>query len=241
MVNPHARVLLEWSTIRGIDTEERFSNYGVAAVSGQESLVRDERRGKTGLFLRQGDEIVNVASSLWEWGVFYRKIMESVLDGSWDSLNSTSEAGQSINYWWGLKAGVVDVRLGQNVPAETARLVRLLRESMIAGSFQPFDGPVYDQNGELRIAEGEKLTPHQIMMMDWLVENVDGEIPKIDRLTPTAQELVKIHDVRHGIVHAHLAEARATRRVGLHEEEGIGFQIALVETFDLHGLEAVGL
>ena len=28
--------------------------------------------------------------------------------------------------------------------------------------------------------------------MDWLVENVDGEIPSIDRLTPPARELVKI-------------------------------------------------
>ena len=196
MVNPHARVLLEWSTIRGIDTEERFSNYGVAAVSGQESLVRDERRGKTGLFLRQGDEIVNVASSLWEWGVFYRKIMESVLDGSWDSLNSTSEAGQSINYWWGLKAGVVDVRLGQNVPAETARLIELLRKSIADGSFRPFDGPVFDQAGAERIHAGELLTPHQILMMDWLVENVDGEIPESKKLTPTAQELVKIQGVK---------------------------------------------
>ena len=195
MVNPRARVLLEWSTVQGADIDRHFANYGVTAISGQDSLIRDERRNRTGIFLAQGNQQVNIASSLWNWGTFYRKILESVLDGSWDELQSTSDAGQTINYWWGLSAGVVDVRLGEKVPAETARLVRLLRESMIAGSFQPFDGPVYDQNGELRIAEGEKLTPHQIMMMDWLVENVDGEIPKIDRLTPTAQELVKIQGV----------------------------------------------
>jgi hypothetical protein len=122
--------------------------------------------------------------------------MESVLDGSWDSLNSTSEAGQSINYWWGLKAGVVDVRLGQNVPAETARLIELLRKSIADGSFRPFDGPVFDQAGAERIHAGELLTPHQILMMDWLVENVDGEIPESRKLTPTAQELVKIQGVK---------------------------------------------
>jgi len=195
MVNPRARVLLEWSTVEGSDIDSVFENYGVTAVSGQDSLIRDERSGKTGIFLWQGNQQVHVANSLWNWGTFYRKIIESVLDGSWDGLKSTSDAGQSINYWWGLSAGVVDVSLGEKIPTETARLVRLLRESMISGAFQPFDGPVYDQNGEMRIAEGEKLTPHQILMMDWLVENVDGEIPKIEQLIPKAQELVKIQGV----------------------------------------------
>ena len=195
MVNPRARVLLEWSTVEGTDIDSIFANYGVTAVSGQDSLIRDERRDKTGIFLWQGTQQVNVASSLWDWGTFYRKILESVLDGAFDELKSTSDAGQTINYWWGLSSGVVDVRLGDKVPAETARLVKLLRESIMAGTFRPFDGPIYDQKGELRIAEGEILSPHQILVMDWLVENVDGEIPKIEQLTPPAQELVKIQGV----------------------------------------------
>ena len=195
MVNPRARVLLEWSTVDGADIESIFSNYGVAAVSGQDTLARDERRRRTGIFLLQDGRQINLASSFWDWGTFYRKIIESVLDGSWDSLNSESDAGKTINYWWGLKAGAVDVRMDQKVPAETARLVRFLKESIADGSFRPFDGPIYDQAGELRIAEGEILTPHQILMMDWLVENVDGQIPKIEQLTPPAQELVKIQGV----------------------------------------------
>ncbi len=195
MVNPRARVLLEWSTVDGADIESIFSNYGVAAVSGQDTLARDERRRRTGIFLLQDGRQINLASSFWDWGTFYRKIIESVLDGSWDSLNSESDAGKTINYWWGLKAGAVDVRMDRKVPAETARLVRFLRQSIADGSFRPFDGPIYDQAGELRIAEGEILTPHQILMMDWLVENVDGQIPKREQLTPPAQELVKIQGV----------------------------------------------
>ena len=195
MVNPCARVLLEWSTVQGADIDRFFADYGVTAVSGQDSLNRDERRDKTGVFLWQAKQQVNVASSLWDWGTFYQKILESVLDGSWDELKSTSDAGQTINYWWGLSSGVVDVRLSDKVPVETARLVKLLRESIMNGSFRPFDGPINDQKGELRITEGEILSPHQILVMDWLVENVDGEIPKIDQLTPPAQELVKIQGV----------------------------------------------
>ena len=195
MVNPRARVLLQWSTIEGADIEGRFKSCGVTAVSGQDSLIRDERQRRLGVFLRLGDRQINVGSSYWNWGAFYTKIMKSVLDGSWEELKSTSDAGQTINYWWGLSAGAVDVRVGEKVPAETARLVELLRKCIADGSFRPFDGPVYDQAGNLRIGEGEVLSPHQILMMDWLVENVDGEIPKLEQLTPTAQELVKIQGV----------------------------------------------
>ena len=195
-VNPRARVLLEWSTVQGADIDRHFANCGVTAVSGQDSLIRDERSLKTGLFLTVGDRQVNMASSFWNWGAFYRKIFESFLDGSWGALDSTSDAGQTINYWWGLSAGVVDVRVGEKVPAETARLISLLRQSIADGGFRPFDGPVYDQEGRLRIKTGEILTPHQILMMDWLVENVDGVIPDPEQLTPPARELVKIQGIR---------------------------------------------
>ena len=195
MVNPRARILLQWSTVPGMDIDEHFADYGVTAVSGQDTLIRDERQRTLGLFLRVNGVQVNVGSSFWNWGVFYEKILQSVLDGSWNELNSTSIAGETINYWWGLSTGVVDVHVGEKVPPETARLVALLRREIEDGSFRPFDGPIYDQEGKLRIAEGEVLTPLQILRMDWLVENVDGIIPAIEQLTPTAQELVKIQGV----------------------------------------------
>ncbi len=191
-VSPRSRVLLHWSSVT--DAKGPMERSGVAAVSGQDSLVRDARRRNLGLFLRLDGKLVHAASSSWRWSTFYRKIFESVLDGSWSDLNSTSEQGQSINYWWGLKAGVVDVQLGDCVPPGTAQLVQLLRRQIADGGFRPFDGPLYDQSGTLRIQTGQVLTPLQILEMDWLVDNVDGEIPSLDRLTPPARELVKIQD-----------------------------------------------
>ena len=195
-VNPRARVLLEWSTVRGVDIDEKFSRYGVTAVSGQDSLIRDERRDRIGLFLSTEGKQTNIASSLWNWGNFYQKILASVLDGSWDELNPTSDSGSTINYWWGLSAGVVDVRIGAGVSAELQQLIAYLRKGIADGSFPLFNGPICDQSGRRRIEEGEILTPLQILHMDWLVDNVDGEIPAIDQLTPPAQELVKIQGVR---------------------------------------------
>ena len=119
-----------------------------------------------------------------------------MLDGSWAQLNSTSEAGQTINYWWGLASGAVDVSLRPELAPQTVRLVNHLRQDIIGGWFRPFDGPVYDQSGTLRIHEGEILTPEQIMRMDWLVDNVDGAIPSPEELTPSARELVEIQGLK---------------------------------------------
>ena len=76
------------------------------------------------------------------------------------------------------------------------RLVRLLRQEIADGHFRPFDGPVYDQSGVMRIAPGEQLTPDSILHMDWLADNVVGEIPAIDRLAPEALELHQLPGVK---------------------------------------------
>ena len=196
MVNPRARIFLQWSTVPDADITERFSQCGVTAVSGQDSFIPSERERELGLFRFDHGQRENIAYSYWNWGALYQKILESVLDGSWAELNSTSESGQTINYWWGLSSGVVDVRFGPELPTQTRRLVEHMRKDIAEGWFRPFDGPIYDQNGVLRIREDEQLNPWQILHMDWLVENVEGSIPTLEELTPDARELVKIQGVK---------------------------------------------
>ena len=90
----------------------------------------------------------------------------------------------------------MDVRFGPELPTQTRRLVKHMRKDIAEGWFRPFDGPIHDQNGVLRIREEEQLSPWQILHMDWLVENVEGSIPTLDELTPDARELVKIQGVK---------------------------------------------
>ncbi|MBR1455716.1 MAG: BMP family ABC transporter substrate-binding protein [Oscillospiraceae bacterium] len=195
MVNPRAKIYLQWSTIPGTDIDEGFSRCEVTAISGYDSIPPECRTREKGLFLVNGSQWDNVAFSYWNWGSFYTRIIQSVLDGSWAQLNSTSEAGQTINYWWGLASGAVDVSLCPELAPQTVRLVEHLRQDIIGGWFRPFDGPVCDQSGTLRIAENEVLTPEQILHMDWLVDSVVGSIPRIGQLTPEAKELVRIQGV----------------------------------------------
>ena len=98
---------------------------------------------------------------------------------SWDSLNKTSEAGQGINYWWGLSGNAVEVKCEPGLPDSLRRLVMLLREQIAQGALRPFEGPVYDQRGLLRIVHKETATLEQILHMDWLADNVVGSADEL--------------------------------------------------------------
>ena len=44
-------------------------------------------------------------------------------------------------------------------------------------------------------APNQDISPENIATMDWLVENVIGDIPKFDELTEEAQALVRLQGV----------------------------------------------
>ena len=55
-----------------------------------------------------------------------------------------------------------------------------------------FTGPIYDQEGILRVPEGETLSPIQIVQMDWLVGNIVGSIPRKEELNEEARALADV-------------------------------------------------
>ncbi|MBR1780251.1 MAG: BMP family ABC transporter substrate-binding protein, partial [Oscillospiraceae bacterium] len=195
MANPSARVYLEWSTVPGIDIPGRFAWNHVTAVAGQDMFDPKEPDRPFGVSLLSHGRERNIALSYWNWGSFYEKILRSVLDGSWSELEPTAQAGQTINYWWGLSTGVIDVHYTQGLPPQTKRLVQLLRRSIIENTFHPLEGPVFDNHGVQHIGDDVCPTPEENIKMDWLASNVVGSIPSIDQLTPEAQKLVRLQGV----------------------------------------------
>ena len=91
---------------------------------------------------------------------------------------------------------MIDVICSGNMPHGTHRLVEFLKNSIRTGSFHPFDGPVYSQNGVVRCREGESLGADEIITMDWLAENVVGRIPEFEELTEEAQALVQFQGIK---------------------------------------------
>ena len=52
------------------------------------------------------------------------------------------------------------------------------KEEIVAGEFDVFMGPIKDQDGEIRIEEGEIMPDEDKLAFDWLVEGVVGFIPE---------------------------------------------------------------
>lgn len=190
MLCDSAQIILEWSTVPGNDIQACFREEGVTVVSGHDMYSADQRDQGFGVYYLDRPEHEPIAISTWNWGRIYERILSTALYGLWYDHKT-----RAINYWWGLSSGAVQVSCSDTVPARTRRLASLMRSRMAGGQLTPFDGPIYDQAGEMRIKSGEVLTPSQIVQMDWLVSNVIGSIPPIDALSPDAQALVKIQGV----------------------------------------------
>ena len=189
--NPRARVRLVWSCTAG-DPIRELRDSGVTVISNREAgeAGTEHHALDYGLYQLQPDGgLLPLAMPVWQWGAMYEKIVRSVLDGSWE------ESSKAINYWWGMASGVVDVKLSEELPAGLKSLAELLKKDIVNGSLDPFCAEIRDRSGALRCDGITALTPEEIMSMDWLCENVDGEIPTIEQLTPPAQELVKIQGV----------------------------------------------
>jgi basic membrane protein A len=109
----------------------------------------------------------HLTAPIWNWGVLYKDIIEQVQAGTWKS-----EA-----LWWGMDKGIVDIApLADMVPEEVKFKVGVMREALQAGNDTIFTGPIFDQKGELKIAEGVKAEDGELLGMTWFVKGVIGTV-----------------------------------------------------------------
>lgn len=194
MVNPRAEVYLQWKSVKNNNALENLMNSGAAYISADDLLAPKMNSREFGLFHHNEDgRLTNLATPIWHWGKFYEQIIETIRQGGWESPNH--KENKAVNYWWGMSAGVIDIIYSQSLPHGTHRLVDFLSKSIKSGSFQPFDSDTYAQNGVRQISKDKRLTPEEIITMNWLAENVVGRIPEMDDLTAEAQDLVRLQGI----------------------------------------------
>lgn len=188
MTNPRARILLEWncSNARSMET---LIEKGVRVISNIDLPAPDSgalNRSAYGTFLVNEDRsVIPLASPCWMWGKLYENIVNSVLGGS------AEKKEQTVNYWWGMDSGVIDVLLTAQIPAGVRRLAELFAEQLRCGRLDIFAQRLRAQDGSL-ISDGEhKLSPMDILKMSRLSEAVEGQIPGYDELLPMAKPLVR--------------------------------------------------
>jgi basic membrane protein A and related proteins len=114
-----------------------------------------------------------ITGSIWDWGDLFVDIVENVESGAWAS------SPYNGRYRTGVAAGAVKLApFGQNVPQEVQDEIAALQEQILSGEFFPFEGPIYDQAGNVRIAEGERPSVEELEAADYLIQGVVGSIPQ---------------------------------------------------------------
>lgn len=198
MVNPRAEIYLKWSTVKEDDIVEYFRKHHISYISSQDMIIPRFASRQFGLYrfenAADGSMPFNAATPLWNWGKFYEKIISSIISGSWDENDSSDS--RALNYWWGLSAGVVDIIYTQNLAPGTKKLVEFMRRAVESGSFHPFAGTLYSQDGMVQKDDDHILTPEEIITMDWLADNIIGTIPDFEMLADEARPVVRLQGLR---------------------------------------------
>ena len=130
-----------------------------------------------------------------DWSRIYESLARSVLNGNWK--DDGVEQPKAVNYWWGLSSDAVDLVMSQRMDIGLKRLVELVKAHIRDGEFWPFESIIRDQAGEIRCPVDSRLTPADIIAMDWLVDNVEGGFPAIDELKDDARALVELQGIGH--------------------------------------------
>lgn len=192
MVRPAALVSVEWTlrwdTARGVSQEPmaRLAAQGVDIISHHNTLANRNYAPEYGVFSItrdvQGQVVPDryLAVPVWNWGIFYEKVLRSILSGTMKIGVGSASSSPIRNYWWGMDSGLLDFFYARNiVPRDTQKLLETFKNAITANVFNPFSGPIHDASGKLRVEDGENATHDQIVNMDWLVEGVLGELPVI--------------------------------------------------------------
>lgn len=190
MVNPRAKIYLEWSTIKDHNMFETFAQNNVSVISGQDMLIPGTSSRRFGLYRSTEHGITNLAMPVWHWGKFYEKLIRNIMSGSWQK-DETADETKGLNYWWGMSSEIIDVIYSQHLPIGTARLIDLLKSNICEHDYNPFTGILYSQEGMIQDSVGKVMLPEEIVKMDWLAENVVGTIPKVDDLIEKAKPIVE--------------------------------------------------
>lgn len=189
MVNPRARVYLEWSSTDGLESAiQRLTDQGIDLISTLDmAKLEDGVRTRFGLAQMNSDGQVNLAMPVWDWGAYYERILRSILSGSFQSQDEV----RALNYYYGMKAGVVDVVLSNKLPSGVRKLALVLKSAIVNDLCYPFFGPLVTQSGKKVLDSLSSTIPvEQIISMDWLLDNVVGDIPAYEQLNPEAQATV---------------------------------------------------
>lgn len=108
-----------------------------------------------------------LTAPIWRWENFYEPRLLEMLQNKFSGRN----------YWQGVESGIIGLApFAATIPQEVRTRVDNEMARLASGSFDVFYGPVYDNEGHIRIEEGESMTDEEMLNhFDWYVKGVVNE------------------------------------------------------------------
>jgi basic membrane protein A len=101
------------------------------------------------------------------WTPYYIERVQAVADGTW-------ETGSAMG---SMESGMVQMAPFANMSDETRAVAEETMAGIIAGDIHPFAGPIYNQDGEEVVAEGEVAPLDMILGMNFYIQGIDDAYP----------------------------------------------------------------
>ena len=180
-VNPQAVVHLRWT--KGWDnpelessiTKKLLQEYPIDVIGYHQNssnlLETAQKMGVEGIgsHYDNAEKFSNtmLTASVWNWKQLYTKLIKDCIDGRF-----TSRA-----YFLGLKDDVIKITPIRPHTLNQAQKTDIYsaQEAMLEGRWDVFYGPIYSQDGQLMVKEGENLSDKYLIRdIDWLVKGVEG-------------------------------------------------------------------
>ena len=191
LTNPRAQIELRWSCCEG-NPQSDFLRDGIRVVSNRDVPTHDKvylEFCNYGTYLMDDrGSLIALASPVWVWGKFYEYVIRALLNGVRKDDKNDPKA---VNYWLGMDSGVIDIQLADRLPAGVRMLAEILSKDMRTRTLDPFFRKVVAQDGTVKNDGSRRLTPDELLHMDFLVENVIGSIPPFEEILPQSQSIVR--------------------------------------------------
>ncbi|MES2686300.1 MAG: BMP family ABC transporter substrate-binding protein [Pseudomonadota bacterium] len=183
-VNPGAELKVVWLGAWFDPPREREAamtlfNQGVEVIAFHTGstavMAAAQERGKLAIAyhsdMRKVAPDAQVLAVTHQWGDYYTRRAQAVLDGNW----------KSAALWGGVKEGMIRVdSFGPKVPKKVADEVLARQRDIAAGRLHPFRArtALLDNEGREVLAAGKTLSDEQILGMNFLVQGVQGKLAK---------------------------------------------------------------
>lgn len=181
-VNPDIEIKVVWANTwfdpaKEADAANAMMDQGADVViqhtDSPAPLMSALRRGNWGVGqasdMREFGKEAHLLSVANNWGPYYVDQVQKVMDDSW----------VPEDHWGGIDEDMIQIiGLSDRLSEEQSAAVNQVIDAISAGELHPFTGPLKDQAGELKVADGVIMTEQELAGMNWFVEGVGATLPK---------------------------------------------------------------